>query len=122
MNTKINVKRKKSMRPIIIVTILVLLVIIGVVMQIAANFYAEYNNPSLIGEWISEETGKIVGFEESGNVKVDNLITGDYTIASPGLIIYEIEGYTFEMDYTIEDRSLIWGLPGEEEKFERKGI
>ncbi len=122
MNAKINSKRKKVKRLIIIILTLVLIGVMGGVMLLATNFYHHYNNPPLIGEWTSEETGKTVAFGESGNIKVDNLITGSYKIPAPGIIMYEIDGYIFEMTYVLEERYLLWGLPGEEEKFERKGI
>lgn len=120
MNARVNIKCKKSKKPIIMITMQMIIVV--TLIGIVVNFYGHYNHPSLVGKWISAETGKTVDFEENGIVKVDNIITGEYKITNPGLIIYKIEGRTFEMNYKIEERTLVWGLPHEEEKFERKGI
>ena len=76
----------------------------------------------MIGKWISQETDKEVEFTVDGMVNVEGVKTGEYVIKSPDLLIYNIENHTFEMHYKIENRNLVWGLVGEEEKFDRKGF
>lgn len=120
MKAKTSRRRKKSKRPMMI--IMALMIIISLIIGAVMTFKAHYNNPSLIGKWISEETGKVVEFTEDGVLIVDELKTGKYILESPQVMIYEVEGYTFEMEYHINQRSLVWGLPEEKEKFERKGI
>ena len=120
MNTKTNLRQRKSKRPVIILTALIIIVVLTV--KGVMEFRGHYNNPSLLGEWVSEETGKTIKFTEKGIVNVDDLKTGQYIIESPGLIIYEVEGHTFEMTYDIKQRTLLLGLVGQEEKFEIKGI
>ncbi len=99
-----------------------LIILGGIIMGISNAFLGQYNNPTIIGEWTSQETGKVVEFTRNGMVNVDGVKIGDYTVGSPKHITYEIEGHIFEMDYTIADRKLSWGLPGEQEIFDRKGM
>ncbi len=121
MEIRTNVKRHKSKIFIMTITT-ILIIIVGMVIKKGMEFYKIYNNPSMIGKWTSLETGIEVEFTEEGIVNVEGVQTGAYIIKPPNLLVYDIEGYTFEMNYKINQRSLTWGLPGEEENFERKGI
>lgn len=120
MQIKTNIRFKEP-RPFLkpVIALLILLVI-GTGLIIGVKNY--YDNISIIGKWTSLVTGAVVEFEENGIVKVNNVETGDYVISSPELMIYNIEGHSFEMNYKVEGRELIWGLVGEGEKFERNGL
>lgn len=96
--------------------------ILGVMVWAAISINEPYSNPPLTGKWISLETGKTVEFTEEGFVNVDQIQTGDYSIKEPNTMIYDVDGYSFEMYYDIKERNLTWGLIGEEEYFERKGL
>lgn len=120
MELRTNTKQKKSISTKI--RAIVLIVMIGIITWKGLEFNKTYNNPLIIGKWISNETGKEVEFTQDGMVNVDKIKAGDYIISSPNLLVYDIEGYTFEMNYKINQRSLVWGIPGAEEKFERKGL
>ncbi|HHX59915.1 MAG TPA: hypothetical protein GX707_04125 [Epulopiscium sp.] len=120
MEMKMNPKQKKSNISIIITSIFI--IIIGIVVREGISFNKTYNNPSMIGQWLSQQTGKVVEFTDVGIVNVDQIKAGEYSIKSENLLVYTIEGHTFEMNYKIEKRNLTWGLAGEEEKFDRKGI
>ena len=109
-------RKRKKIRLLVILTILV---IVGIGTANLANNY--YNNNSLVGHWVSEETGKTVTFTEDGRVEVDKIKTGDYIISSVGSMVYIIEDHTFDMSYQVDGRNLIWGID-EEEKFKRKGF
>lgn len=114
--------RRRKLKKSAIVIMIVFMMVIGGGAFFIADFFEGYNNPPIIGEWVSEDTGKVVEFKSNGLVKVDGEKAGTYEITSPALITYEIEGHTFHMPYAINERHLVWGLPGEEENFERKGL
>ena len=84
------------------------------------ELYHWYNNPSIEGEWVSHETGKIVEFTKTGKVKVDREEAGDYLITAPDTMVYYIEDQEFNMHYELGQRILTWGIDGEEEQFKRK--
>ena len=123
LNTRGMVKRhkvkrryKKNPRRIIF-----LIIILGVMIWGGIKLFDYYTYPPLIGKWVSQETGKTVYFTDKGTVKVDKQEQGVYTIDSPNLMKYDIDGYTFDMIYEIDGRVLTWGEEGEElEVFERK--
>lgn len=81
-----------------------------------------YENPTLIGKWVSTETGDTIKFTEDENVKVSaSSLTGTYHIISPNTMEYTIDGLTFTMYYRIEGRYLYWGMNDEAlECFKRK--
>lgn len=120
MQKKKKVKKVKRKRRIIRATIFAM--IVGAILGIGLEFKRQYNNPPLVGTWISRETDKEVEFTQDGRVNVDKIEIGAYVIALPDLIIYEIEGQTFEMNYRISNRNMVWSLLGEEEIFDRKGL
>ncbi|NLI90486.1 MAG: hypothetical protein GX366_08825 [Epulopiscium sp.] len=119
MDIKTNIKSKqgREYRKILIVAVLVIIISTLIILS-----YKYYNNPSLIGKWKSLETGIVVEFTEEGIVKVNSVDTGDYTLNSSDLMVYVVEGHEFNMIYKIEGRNLIWGLEGQEERFERNGL
>ena len=123
MAIQINLNQQKNRKyKVSVLTIALIVVIVGGLLWGGLDYNKRYNTPSLTGKWISQETGKEVGFTEDGDVMVEGVKTGAYIIKAPDVIIYDIEGHTFEMNYKIKQRSLVWGLSGEEEHFERKGL
>ena len=81
-----------------------------------------YQNPDLMGEWISKETGRCVTFLENGQVLLeDKNYIPTYVITKPNEMIYTIEDKTFLMEYSLEKRELSWGIKGQDrELFQRK--
>lgn len=120
MERVINLKQRKRRKPMIILVLVIMT--LGTALWGGITFNQYYNNPELIGTWTSLETGKEVEFTEKGKVKVDKVKTGEYIVQSPDSLTYSIGGHTFEMIYIIDKRQLVWGLLGEEETFERKGL
>lgn len=113
-----NKRYKKIKNTVIIILVVILL---GFSIRFGIKFYEIYNNPTLIGEWISEETGKTIEFVDNGQVLVDYMEVGSYIITTPNKMEYTTQGQTFNMHYKLEQRSLIWGIDEEEyERFERK--
>ena len=82
----------------------------------------DYENPSLIGKWVSTETGITIKFTKDERVIISaSSLTGTYHIISPNTMEYTIDGLTFTMFYRIEDRYLYWGMNEEAlECFKRK--
>lgn len=100
---------------------LFLTVVLGISIWGGIESYKEYQNPSIEGRWVSDETGKTIEFTESGEVKVDKVQTGTYLINAPDMMAYHIEGHEFNMYYELNKRNLTWGVIGEEEElFKRK--
>ncbi|MEF9960450.1 MAG: hypothetical protein RR448_12285 [Niameybacter sp.] len=70
-----------------------------------------YNQPELVGKWVSTETGDVVGFNENGTLSLnDSTQMSTYKILSPNQLLYNIEDKQFEMYYNLEGRILTWGL------------
>ncbi|HHT97329.1 MAG TPA: hypothetical protein GXZ90_05490, partial [Clostridiales bacterium] len=90
-------KRYKKIKNTVIILLFVIL--LGFSIQYGIKFYEVYNNPTLIGEWISEETGKTIEFVDNGQVLVDYMEIGSYIITSPNKMEYTTQGQTFNMHY-----------------------
>lgn len=120
MRVKSNIKKRRKKG--IIRCLIALSIIMGLLAWAVLSVAQPYNNPPLIGKWVSLETGKTVEFTEEGWVNVDDMKIGDYSIKEANTMIYQVDGHDFEMYYNIEERNLIWGLKGQEEYFERKGL
>lgn len=112
-------KHKKHLRKA-----LMFIFIVGV---LAASFLIlnatnDYENPSLIGKWVSTETGTTIKFTQDERVIISaSALTGTYHIISPNTMEYTIDGLTFTMLYRIDDRYLYWGMSEEAlECFKRK--
>ena len=101
--------------------VVLLTALLGISIRSGVKFYDSYQNPLLEGEWISSETGINVEFTKNGKVIVDQVEIGSYVITAPDSMVYHIEDQVFNMHYGLNQRSLIWGIVGEEEEiFERK--
>lgn len=105
-------------------TILMLVFIVGVLVVsfFVLDFTADYENPTLVGKWVSTETGATIKFTADEHVNLStSTLTGTYHIISPNTMEYTIDGLTFTMIYRIEDRYLYWGINEETlECFKRK--
>ncbi|WP_054742977.1 hypothetical protein [Cellulosilyticum ruminicola] len=78
------------------------------------NFTAAYEQPTLVGTWVSTETDASVKFTEDEHVKLStSTLIGTYHIISPNTMEYTIDGLTFIMSYHIEGRYLYWGMDEE---------
>lgn len=119
MDIKMNAKSRQGKDRSKILILAVLMIALAIIIIFS---YKYYNNSSLIGKWKSLETGIVVEFTEEGIVKVNSVDTGHYTLDSSDLMLYVVEGHEFNMIYKIEGRNLIWGLEGQEERFERNGL
>lgn len=74
-------------------------------------FVKSYETPTLLGRWISEETGTILEFTSKGTVIIkDSTMKGIYHIISPDTMEYTINDFSFIMSYAIEGRNLYWGI------------
>lgn len=119
INQSIKTKKHKKIKNTF--SMIALITLLGIIIWFGVEFYGTYNNPTLEGEWVSEETGQTVEFMDNGHILVDYIETGSYIIISPNIMEYTIEGQKFNMYYKLEQRNLIWGVDGEEnERFERK--
>lgn len=110
-------KKAKSISRILIGTVCLLGLGSGALYTLEA-----YNNPSLVGKWVSDETGELVVFNEDGTVSVAGEIDSPtYQKLTPNKMLYHIEGKQFEMYYNLEGRTLVWGMNEENtESFTRK--
>lgn len=69
---------------------------------------------SIVGTWISEETGIVLTFTKEGKVTFkDGLSEAIYRIISPNTIEYTVDNMSFQMIYTIQDGKLYWGVDEE---------
>jgi len=104
-------------------TITIILVVMALAFSVkyGMKFYEIYNNPALVGEWVSVETGQTIEFVNNGQVLLDYIEVGSYIITNPNTMEYTTEGQTFNMYYKLEERSLKWGIDEKEyERFDRK--
>lgn len=112
----------KHYRPQKKLWMLLLIVSVLAVSFLTLGSMNDYENPSLIGKWLSTETGSTVKFTEDERVVLSaSSLTGTYHIISPNMMEYTIDGLTFTMSYRIEGRYLYWGINDEAlECFKRK--
>lgn len=102
---------KKNQTQLKIVFMLVFIVGVLAVSFFVLDFTSTYENPGLVGKWVSTETGESIKFTEDEHVKLSSsTLTGTYHIISPNTMEYTIDGLTFTMFYRIEDRYLYWGM------------
>lgn len=90
----------------------------------AATLYGihTYNTPGLFGRWQSEETQKIVEFKKDGRVILkESTVKPTFVLLAPNRLSYTIDDKVFEMYYTLEGRTLKWGMSEDVcEVFKRK--
>lgn len=110
-------KKKNSISRIIIGTMCLLGIGGGCLYTIE-----QYNEPKLVGTWISKETGEEVTFNSDGTMTLNEVIESPtYQILSPSKMLYNIEEKQFEMYYNLDGRILSWGLNENNiENFDRK--
>ena len=101
-------KRPSHYRGIIIIVLFIGLLSISF---LCLAVLKQKENTSLIGTWISEETGIVLTFTKEGIVTFkDDLSQGIYRIISPNTIEYTVDNMSFETLYTIEEGKLYWGI------------
>lgn len=109
--------RKYNSFRIIAVTVFITFVAVGALYSVQT-----YNNPSIEGKWQSLETGEVVEFTKDGQVLLND--TGyipEYQVVGNNQMEYTIDDKQFTMEYTLEGRTLKWGLLGQPlEEFKRK--
>ena len=92
-------------------SIFLIIVSVLVISFFVLSFVHHYEEPKLIGRWVSTETGVTVKFTKGEKVTISTSpLTGTYHIISPNTMEYTIDDLTFTMYYHIEDRSVYWGL------------
>ncbi len=81
-----------------------------------------YNHPSLIGKWQSQETQKTVKFHKDGSVTLSNSNSqATFKQLTATTLSYTIDGSLFEMYYSLDGRTLAWGMTEDStELFKRK--